>query len=79
MDGEPSNKTEFPGPTIWPFVAAIFTSIMFIGSIFTAWAVPIGTVPIAIALILWFWPHAPGHDIGAPEEESTPVVEARAS
>jgi cytochrome c oxidase subunit I+III len=82
MDGEPSNKTDFPTPTIWPFVAAVATSAMFIGSIFTAWAVPIGTVPIAVALILWFWPKAPGHDIGQPDEKAPAPIgtpqEARA-
>jgi cytochrome c oxidase subunit I+III len=82
MDGEPSNKTDFPTPTIWPFVAAVATSAMFIGSIFTAWAVPSGTVPIAVALILWFWPKAPGHDIGQPDEKAPAPIgtpqEARA-
>jgi hypothetical protein len=68
MDGEPSNKTEMPTPTIWPFIAAVATSAMFLGSVFTAWAVPIGAAPIAVTLILWFWPKAPGHDIGAPDE-----------
>jgi cytochrome c oxidase subunit 1 len=29
---------------------------MFVSSIFTPWAVIWGTVPIAIALIAWFWP-----------------------
>jgi cytochrome c oxidase subunit 1 len=68
MDAEPSNKTSFPTPTIWPFLAAVATSLMFIGSVFTAWAVPIGTIPIAITLIMWFWPTAAGHDIGAPAD-----------
>jgi cytochrome c oxidase subunit I+III len=56
MDAHPSNKYELPEPSIWPFLAAVATSLMFIGSIFTAWAVPIGTVPIVITLIGWFWP-----------------------
>jgi cytochrome c oxidase subunit I+III len=82
MDAEPSNKVEFPTPTIWPFLAAVATSLMFIGSIFTAWAVPVGALPIGVTLILWFWPKAPGHDIGAPgEPEIVPIggpQEARA-
>jgi cytochrome c oxidase subunit 1 len=31
---------------------------MFVGSIFTPWAVVWGTIPVAIALIAWFWPKA---------------------
>jgi cytochrome c oxidase subunit 1 len=58
MDAEPSNRYEFPEPTIWPFLAAVATSAMFLGSIFTAWAIPVGALPIAITLIGWFWPKA---------------------
>jgi cytochrome c oxidase subunit 1 len=29
---------------------------LFIGSIFTPWAIPIGAVPVAVALTGWFWP-----------------------
>ena len=29
---------------------------MFIGSIFTPWAVVWGAIPVAIAMIVWFWP-----------------------
>jgi cytochrome c oxidase subunit I+III len=29
---------------------------MFVSSIFTPWAVPIGSIPVAAALIAWFWP-----------------------
>jgi cytochrome c oxidase subunit 1 len=56
MDAEPSNKTEFPEPTIWPFLCAVVTSAFFITSIFTPWAVPIFTLPLAVTLIGWFWP-----------------------
>ena len=50
--------------SIWPFWAAIATSIMLIWSIFTPWAVVWGSIPVAIALIGWFWPK------GTPEDES---------
>jgi cytochrome c oxidase subunit I+III len=30
--------------------------MLFVGSIFTPWAVVWGTVPVAIALTAWFWP-----------------------
>jgi cytochrome c oxidase subunit I+III len=58
VDATPNNRYEFPEPSIWPFLAAVATSAMFVGSIFTAWAFPIGTVPVAITLIGWFWPKA---------------------
>jgi cytochrome c oxidase subunit I+III len=79
IDAEPSNRCEFPAPTIWPFFAAVTTSAMFVGSIFTAWAVPVGTIPIAVTLIGWFWPTAPGHDIGKPglEPEAVPSGQPR--
>jgi cytochrome c oxidase subunit I len=56
MDAEPEGRDEFPEPTIWPFVAAIVTTALFIGSIFRPVAVSIGAIPLAIALIGWFWP-----------------------
>ena len=48
--------------SVWPFWAAIATSIMLIWSMFSPWAVVWGAIPIAISLIGWFWPK------GAPEE-----------
>jgi cytochrome c oxidase subunit I+III len=56
LDAEPSGRDEFPGPTIWPFLAAIATTIAFIGSIFTPWGITIGAIPVAITMIGWFWP-----------------------
>ena len=56
MDAEPTNKCEFPEPTIWPFLCAVVTSLFFIGTVFTAWAVVVFAVPLAITLIGWFWP-----------------------
>src|SRR5204863_362033 len=56
MDAEPSNKPEYPRPTIWPFLAAVVSSLFFIGSIFTAWALPAAIPPLAVTLIGWFWP-----------------------
>jgi hypothetical protein len=56
LDAEPEGKDEFPGPTIWPFLAAVATSAAFIVSIFTPWGITYGSIPIAITLIGWFWP-----------------------
>ncbi|HEU4958930.1 MAG TPA: cbb3-type cytochrome c oxidase subunit I [Sphingomonas sp.] len=56
VEGIPEYRQNSVGPSIWPFVAALAVSAMFIGSIFTAWAVVVGVVPIGIALTIWFWP-----------------------
>jgi hypothetical protein len=56
LDAEPDHVKEFPKPSVWPFVTAVATTGMFIGSIFTPWAVVIGAVPVAIGLTAWFWP-----------------------
>ena len=68
------------GTDDWPLLAAIAVTGLFIGSIFTPWAVPIGAVPLAITLIGWFWPKAPARK---PRAESSPkavapALEARA-
>jgi cytochrome c oxidase subunit I+III len=61
LDAEPDHRAEFPEPSIWPFLAAIAVGLTFIGSIFTPWAVVVGSVPVAITLIGWFWPK-PGEE-----------------
>jgi cytochrome c oxidase subunit 1 len=37
-------------------VAAIATAILFVGSMFTPWALVWGSIPLAVALMGWFWP-----------------------
>jgi cytochrome c oxidase subunit I+III len=56
VDAEPDHRGEFPTPSIWPLLAALATTALFIGSIFTPWAVPIGAVPLLVTLVGWFWP-----------------------
>jgi cytochrome c oxidase subunit 1 len=56
VDAYPDHRLAFPNPTIWPFVSAVAVTALFIGSIFTPWAVVWGSIPVAIALTLWFWP-----------------------
>jgi hypothetical protein len=53
-----------PLNSIWPFLAAIATSVMLIWSIFSPWAVVWGSIPVAVTLIGWFWPK------GTPEDEA---------
>jgi heme/copper-type cytochrome/quinol oxidase subunit 1 len=56
MDADPDHRTEFPYPTIWPFLAAIATTILFVWSIFSAWALVYATPLLAITMTGWFWP-----------------------
>ena len=56
MDAEPTHKDVFPEPSIWPFLTAVATGGLFVGAIFTPWAMVYGTPPVAITLIGWFWP-----------------------
>jgi cytochrome c oxidase subunit I+III len=62
LDAQLDHRLLFPEPTPWPFVSAVATTVLFIGSIFTPWAVVWASIPLAIALIGWFWPR---HDQNA--------------
>ncbi|MDB5515574.1 MAG: ctaD [Tardiphaga sp.] len=61
---EPEAREASPRNSIWPLWAAVATSVMLIWSIFSPWAVVWGSIPVAIALIGWFWPK------GTPEDEA---------
>jgi cytochrome c oxidase subunit 1 len=56
LDAEPDHRYPMPGPSLWPFLAAIATSVMFVWSIFQARGVVLGGIPVFITLIGWFWP-----------------------
>jgi cytochrome c oxidase subunit 1 len=56
LDAQPDHRSAFPEPTIWPFVGALATTVLFVGSIFTPWAVVWASLPVAAALTVWFWP-----------------------
>jgi cytochrome c oxidase subunit 1 len=64
VEARPEARETSPGDSIWPFLTAIASSVMLIWSIFNPWAVVWGSIPVAVALIGWFWPK------GTPEEES---------
>jgi cytochrome c oxidase subunit I+III len=75
MDAEPDHRKDFPTPTIWPFLAAFTTSVMYVGSIFTPWAVIYGSVPIAVTLVGWAWPR----EGKRPAELERDVAQGRAT
>ena len=58
MDAVPDLRPVMPSPSIWPFLSAVAVTILFVGSIFTPWAVVWGAVPVAIGMTLWFWPRS---------------------
>jgi cytochrome c oxidase subunit I len=62
-EARPELRESSPEPSIWPLLAAIAVAGTFLGSIFTPYAVVWGAIPIAIALVGWFWP------TGSPEDE----------
>ena len=60
----PDLREPIAEPSLWPFIAAVASAVLFIASIFSPWAVVWGSIPVAIGLTAWFWPK------GAKEEES---------
>ena len=60
--GRADLRESTPEPSIWPFIAAVATTVLFIGSMFTPWAVVWGSLPLAVALIGWFWPKTSTED-----------------
>jgi cytochrome c oxidase subunit I+III len=59
LDAEPDHRQKFPDPSVWPFLTAVTTTALFIGSIFTPWAVVWGAFPVFVTLTCWFWPKKP--------------------
>jgi cytochrome c oxidase subunit I+III len=56
MDAEPDHRKRWPDPSIWPFLTAVAASGLFVGSIFTPWAVVWGAIPTTVGLVGWLWP-----------------------
>jgi cytochrome c oxidase subunit 1 len=56
LDAQPDHRLVFPQSSPWPFISAVATTVLFVGSIFTPWAIVWASVPVAIALTVWFWP-----------------------
>ncbi|MDB5933047.1 MAG: cytochrome oxidase, partial [Massilia sp.] len=56
VDAEPNHRATMPESSVWPFISAIAVTVLFVGSIFTPWAVVWGSVLAAVPVIGWFWP-----------------------
>ena len=55
-EAHPDMREPSADPSIWPLMAALATTFLFITSIFTPWGLYIGALPVAVTLIGWFWP-----------------------
>jgi cytochrome c oxidase subunit 1 len=56
LDASLDHRSIYPRPSLWPFVSAVAVTVLFIGSIFTPWAIVWASIPVAVALTGWFWP-----------------------
>jgi cytochrome c oxidase subunit I+III len=61
LDARPDSLHRHPVPTIWPFLAAIATTILFVTLIFTPWGAVIGTPLLLLTLLGWGWPRDREH------------------
>jgi cytochrome c oxidase subunit I+III len=55
-DALPATRWAIPDPSIWPLLSALALTVLFVWSIFTPWGVVWGTIPLGVALTIWFWP-----------------------
>jgi heme/copper-type cytochrome/quinol oxidase subunit 1 len=79
-DAAPDHVASDPEPTIWPLWSALAVTVLFVGSIFTAWALIWGAIPVTIALIGWFWPKEEEARVERemeikPHDETPPVLQ----
>jgi cytochrome c oxidase subunit I+III len=59
MEGRPEEVFRLSGPSIWPFIAAIGTVIIFASEIFRVHMMTlVGGVIVAVSLVAWHWPSA---------------------
>ncbi|MBV9508450.1 MAG: cytochrome c oxidase subunit I [Acidobacteriia bacterium] len=59
MDGEPQHRYVLPGPSIWPLLLSVLTTIGLIGSVFQFQWYYLGMVLATIGLLGWFWQRKP--------------------
>jgi cytochrome c oxidase subunit 1 len=55
-DAVPNHRAVMPESSPWPFVSAVAVTVLFIGSIFTPWAIVWGAALCTPPLVVWFWP-----------------------
>jgi cytochrome c oxidase subunit I+III len=77
LDAEPDSRHRHPPPTIWPLLAAIGTTILFVTLIFTPWGVVIGMPLLFLAFLGWAWPRGRDHREQVAIEQEVRPAEAR--
>ena len=72
-DAEPDVRHGSPRPSVWPFVTALATTALFVGSVFNEWAIVWFSPLVALCLIAWFRPRPP-HEakVGEPADAVPP-------
>jgi cytochrome c oxidase subunit 1 len=60
LDARADLREPVPIPSLWPFIAALATTAMLIGSIFKPSALVWGSIPVAVGLIGWLYPRKQG-------------------
>jgi cytochrome c oxidase subunit 1 len=68
LDAEPDHLYVYPAPSVWPFLAAVATGSMFVGLLFTPWAMVFGLPAVVVMMAAWFWPTTKKKEGEAPEE-----------
>jgi cytochrome c oxidase subunit I+III len=67
-DAELDHRLWLPASSIWPFLSSVAVTVLFVGSIFTPWAVVWAMIPVAAATTLWFWPKSRVTDVRRSSE-----------
>ena len=55
-EAQPQARWGCPDPSIWPFLSALALTVQFIWTIFDPWGWVWASIPMAIAMTIWFWP-----------------------
>jgi cytochrome c oxidase subunit I+III len=61
LDARPDSLHRHPVPTIWPLLAAVATTVLFVTLIFTPWGAVIGTPLLLLTMLGWGWPRDKEH------------------
>ncbi len=61
LDAVPDSLHRHPRPSIWPLLAAVATTVLFVTLVFTPWGAVIGTPLLLLALLGWGWPRGKEH------------------
>ena len=55
-EARPTARWGCPDPSIWPFLSALTLTLQFIWTIFDPWGWVWASIPMAVAMTVWFWP-----------------------